>query len=41
VKSSEAAVTPSGGEECDPDLVEEYQDQMQCTEYEVVEGTLQ
>jgi hypothetical protein len=41
VKSSEAAITPSGGEECDPDLVEKYQEQMLCTEYEVVEGTLQ
>jgi hypothetical protein len=41
VKSSQAVITPSGGEECDPDLVDKYQDQMQCTEYEVVEGTLQ
>jgi hypothetical protein len=39
-KTSEASITPSGGEECDPDLVEKYQEQMQCTEYEVVEGTL-
>ena len=41
VKSSQAVVTPAGGEECDPDLVDIYQEQMQCTEYEVVEGTLQ
>lgn len=41
IKSSQAVVTPSGGEECDPDLVDTYQDQMMCTEYEVVEGTLQ
>jgi len=40
VKTSQAAITPSGGEECDPELVDTYQDQMQCTEYEVVEGTL-
>lgn len=41
VKTSQAVVTPSGGEECDPDLVDTYQEQMQCNEYEVIEGTLQ
>jgi len=41
VKSSPAVVTVAGGEECDPDLVDTYQDQMQCSEYEVIEGTLQ
>jgi len=40
VKTSQAVITPSGGEECDPDLVDTYRDQMQCTEYEIVEGTL-
>lgn len=40
VKTSEGVVTPAGGEECDPDLVDKYHDQMVCKEYEVVEGTL-
>lgn len=39
VKSSTAAVTPAGGEECDPDLVETYAEQMVCDNYEVIEGT--
>jgi len=41
VKSSQAVITPSASEECDPDLVDTYQEQMQCSEYEVIEGTLQ
>lgn len=40
VKSSSAVITPSGGEECDPDLVEKYQEQMVCEEYEVLEGIM-
>jgi hypothetical protein len=40
VKTSEGVVTPAGGEECDPDLVDKYHDQLVCNEYEVVEGTL-
>jgi hypothetical protein len=40
VKSSSAVITPSGSEVCDPDLVEKYQEQMLCEEYEVIEGNI-
>lgn len=39
LRTTQATITLSGGEECDTDLVDKYSDQMVCGQYEVLEAT--
>ncbi|MFC1654647.1 hypothetical protein ACFL2F_02475 [Myxococcota bacterium] len=39
IRTTQAAITLTGTEECDTDLVDKYSSQMVCGEYEVIEAT--